>query len=141
MQAMAILRHPRILCHPANKIRNYSGSHGFTFFLLLIRAKKTQCILEMRGLNFLAEFFGTFLLLMSILTTGNFAIIGLTLAATIFLVGNVSGANLNPAVSLAMYLSGKLDIVRFLGYSLAQMLGGAAAFYSYTYVKGLRASK
>jgi aquaporin Z len=95
----------------------------------------------MRGLNFLAEFFGTFLLLMSILTTGNFAIIGLTLAATIFLVGNVSGANLNPAVSLAMYLSGKLDIVRFLGYSLAQMLGGAAAFYSYTYVKGLRASK
>lgn len=95
----------------------------------------------MRGLHFLAEFFGTFLLLLSILTTGNFAIIGFTLAAVIFLIGNISGGNLNPVVSLVMYLGGKLDLTRFLGYSLAQMLGGAAAHYSYAYVKSLKGFK
>jgi len=89
----------------------------------------------MRGLNFLAEFFGTFLLVLTILVTGNFAAIGATLAAIIFLIGNISGANVNPAVSLVMYLNDKLDIVRFLGYSVGQMLGATVAFYSYKYNK------
>jgi glycerol uptake facilitator-like aquaporin len=95
--------------------------------------------LEMRGLHFLAELFGTFLFILIILATGNFATIGLTLAAVIFLIGNVSGANLNPAVSFVMYLSGKFDLKRLFAYMLAQFLGGAGAYYSYNYVKSIKA--
>ena len=86
----------------------------------------------------MAELFGTFLFILCILATGNFAAIGFTLAAVIYLLGNVSGANLNPAVSFTMFLGGKLDIVRFLGYTLAQLLGGAAAHYSYSYIKSIK---
>jgi aquaporin Z len=89
----------------------------------------------MRVIQFFAEFFGTFLLVLTILVSGNFAAIGATLACVIYLVGNISGANVNPAVSLAMYLNGKLDIGRFLGYSVIQMLGSVAAYYSYNYSK------
>ena len=92
----------------------------------------------MRGLNFLAELVGTFLFILTILATGNFVAIGFSLAAIIYLIGNVSGANLNPAVTFAMFLSGKLDIVRSFGYILAQMLGSAAAYYSFTYIKSLK---
>lgn len=92
----------------------------------------------MRGLHFLAELFGTFLFILCILATGNFAAIGFTLAAIIYLIGNVSGANLNPAVSFTMFLGGKLDLVRFLGYTFAQLLGGAAAHYSYSFIKSIK---
>ena len=52
----------------------------------------------MNTLPFLVEFLGTFLLLISILATGNAFIIGATLALIILLVGGISGAHVNPAV-------------------------------------------
>ena len=84
----------------------------------------------------LAEFFGTFALLFSILTTGNFAAIGATLALVIFLICDVSGAHVNPAVSLVMLLKGGLEATKFGGYVLAQSLGAVAAFYTYKLVLG-----
>jgi glycerol uptake facilitator-like aquaporin len=106
----------------------------------LLHPDKNHCLfLEMRGIHFLAELFGTFLFILIILASGNFAAIGFTLAAVIFLIGNISGANLNPAVSLVMFLSGKFDILRLFAYMLAQFMGGAAAYYSYNYVKSIKA--
>ena len=78
---------------------------------------------------YLAEFLGTFLLLISILATGNALVIGLTLALIIFLVGGLSGANVNPAVSLAMLINGSLSVMDFVIYSIVQLAGGAAAVY------------
>lgn len=78
---------------------------------------------------YLAEFLGTFLLLISILATGNALVIGLTLSLIIFLVGGLSGANVNPAVSLAMFINGSLSLTDFLVYSVVQLAGGAAAVY------------
>lgn len=47
--------------------------------------------------------------------------LGLIIAAT--LVGNISGAHINPAVSLAFLLQKKLSLKDFIGYVIAQILG------------------
>lgn len=55
---------------------------------------------------------------------------GLVIVAMAYSIGNVSGCHINPAVSIAMLVSGKLSIVDFLGYIAAQFAGaiaGAAA--------------
>ena len=82
-------------------------------------------------MSLIAEFFGTFLLLMSIFVTGNALVIGLTLALVVFLIGDLSGGHVNPAVSLAMFLNGSLSSMELGSYVVVQALGGAAAYYVY----------
>jgi aquaporin Z len=79
----------------------------------------------------LAEFFGTFVLLISIFATGNAFIIGGTLALLILLIGGVSGGHVNPAVSMAMWIKGAISLNEFLAYIVAQYAGGVAAYYAY----------
>jgi aquaporin Z len=85
----------------------------------------------MNNLSIVAEFLGTFLLILSILVTGNAFFIGASLAVIILLIGGVSGAHVNPAVSLAMWLKGGLSMNEYLLYISAQMAGGASALYAY----------
>ena len=62
----------------------------------------------------LAEFLGTFLLMISILVSGgNPLIIGATLALIVFVIGGVSGASVNPAVSAGLWYSGTLSTQLF----------------------------
>lgn len=79
----------------------------------------------------LAEFLGTFLLIMSILATGNALAVGATLALVIFLIGGLSGGHVNPAVSLAMFVHGSMTVAELLGYCVVQLLGGAFAVFVY----------
>lgn len=51
---------------------------------------------------------------------------GLTMVAMYYSIGNISGAHINPAVSLGMLISGKLSIKDFIGYVVAQLIGGIA---------------
>lgn len=85
----------------------------------------------MNGLPLVAEFLGTFLLVMSILGTGNALVIGGTLGLLVLLLGSASGAHFNPAVSVAMLLKGSMGTMEFFTYSIAQLAGGAAALYAY----------
>ena len=85
----------------------------------------------MKLLALLSECVGTFLLLTSILFTGNWLIIGLTLAGVLYITGNTSGGHMNPAVSVAMYLKGAINASECLGYSLSQILGSVIALYTY----------
>ncbi len=39
-------------------------------------------------------------------------------------IGHVSGCHINPAVSTAMMITGKMSVVRTIAYILAQCLGG-----------------
>lgn len=48
---------------------------------------------------------------------------GLSIVAMAYSIGNVSGCHVNPAVSLAMLMSGKLSKKDFGGYVVAQVLG------------------
>lgn len=83
-------------------------------------------------LPLLAEFLGTFLLMLSILGSGGNAwVIGLTLAVIVLLIGGLSGAHVNPAVSLAMYLRGSLTSMEYTAYAVVQLLGATASLYAY----------
>lgn len=49
---------------------------------------------------------------------------GLVIVAMAYSVGNVSGCHINPAVSIAMLIARKMDIKDFIGYIIAQCIGG-----------------
>ena len=51
---------------------------------------------------------------------------GLGITAMYYCFGHISGANLNPAVSFGLMLSGKLSPVDFAVYAVAQIGGGIA---------------
>jgi aquaporin Z len=82
-------------------------------------------------LPFFAEFVGVFLFVYVILATGNPVAIGATLTAIIYAVRNISGGHINPAVSIAMTMAGKLNMSKLVGYIVAQVLGAAAAVLLY----------
>ena len=52
---------------------------------------------------------------------------GLALLAGLYAFGEISGGHFNPAVSLAMFLSGRLDAASFLRYVIAQLAGAILA--------------
>lgn len=83
--------------------------------------------------RYLTEFIGTFFLVFTICCTvqANAALaplaIGLVLAAMIYAGGHVSGAHYNPAVTLAVFLRGKLAGRDVAPYMAAQTLGAITA--------------
>lgn len=48
---------------------------------------------------------------------------GLVIVAMAYSIGNVSGCHINPAVSIAMWVSKKLSTKDFIGYVVAQFIG------------------
>ena len=85
--------------------------------------------------NYLAEFFGTALLVYVILATGNPIAIGAVLALIILLIGTISGGHVNPAVSIVMASMGRLPIDDLVPYCLAQIFGGLVALELFKRVK------
>lgn len=85
-----------------------------------------------------AEFLGTFFFLGVILATGEAIPIAVALAAGIFLTAKVSGGNLNPAVSTMLFAKGDLDAATYIGYVIAQILGGLAALFFYKFTLGMK---
>lgn len=78
-----------------------------------------------------AEFIGTFILA-SVIIAGQgqpifvlFALVGIVL-----LIGNISGAHVNPAITLGAWATRRIDAIRATGYILAQFLGAAIAFFA-----------
>lgn len=51
---------------------------------------------------------------------------GLGLLTMAYSIGNISGCHINPAVSLAMWISKKIDGVEFVKYVVSQVLGALA---------------
>ena len=51
---------------------------------------------------------------------------GLVIVGMAYCVGNISGCHINPAVSIAMLISGKMSVKDFIGYVVAQFLGAIA---------------
>lgn len=86
----------------------------------------------------LTEFVGTFFLVLAIALCSHFGGslaplgIGLTLMVAVYMGGHVSGAHYNPAVSLAIFVRGKLPSKELVSYVIVQLVaagGGAAVGY------------
>lgn len=101
--------------------------------------------------KYISEFIGTFVLVLfacgtaaisgpkvidGMLTPAYFATalaFGLAIVAMAYSIGNVSGCHVNPAVSLGVFLSGRMSGKDFVGYVIAQFLGaiaGAAVLFA-----------
>ena len=83
--------------------------------------------------NYLTEFIGTFFLVLTIGLTvvggTDFAplAIGAALMAMVYMGGHVSGAHYNPAVTLAVFMRGKLDARSVAPYIVSQLVGAFVA--------------
>ena len=91
--------------------------------------------------NFVAEFIGTAVLVLMgcgtamlvgcdsfgscgyLLTALAF---GLAIVAEAYCIGNISGCHVNPAVSLAVLITGGMKFSEFIGYAISQILGAFA---------------
>ena len=85
--------------------------------------------------KYIAEFIGTLVLVffgcgVAVISGGNLVAtslaFGLSIVAMAYVIGNISGCHVNPAVSLAMYLSKKMTLKEFAYYVIAQILGSVA---------------
>ena len=75
-----------------------------------------------------AEFIGTFILAAAyIITKGEPLYLGFTLIAIILTLGTVSGAHVNPLLTVGAWVTRKITSLRALGYIAAQILGAVAA--------------
>jgi aquaporin Z len=81
-----------------------------------------------------AEVIGTFILVFfgcgaAVLAGGDIGLTGISLAfglaivAAAYGIGAISGAHLNPAVSLGMVAAGRMSVADFVGYAVAQVAG------------------
>ncbi len=88
--------------------------------------------------KYIAEFIGTFTLVFFGCATVIFMrdevgllgvafAFGLSVVAMAYAIGPISGAHLNPAVSLGAVVAGRLPLSDLAGYVVAQFLGGIAA--------------
>jgi aquaporin Z len=84
--------------------------------------------------KYLMEFIGTFFLVLTVTVTvlsgfSNFAplAIGMVLVALVYAGGFVSGAHYNPAVTLAVWMRGKIGIKEARGYVVMQVIAAIAA--------------
>lgn len=83
--------------------------------------------------NYLTEFIGTFFFVLTIGLTvleGTLLApiaIGSALMVMVFMGGHISGAHYNPAVTLAIWMRGKIETQHVLPYIGAQLLGGFVA--------------
>ena len=93
--------------------------------------------------KFIAEVIGTFVFLGVIIVSvagksltvadkaETWIKVGLALSIAILLVGGISGANLNPCVSIMFYLHKDLTFEELMIYILAQVIGAVLAFTMY----------
>ena len=82
------------------------------------------------------EFIGAMFLLLAIALTGNPLAIGMMLMAMVYIGGHISGAHYNPAVTISVWMRGKLKPNKILGYLSAQVLGTFAASYIFYLLSG-----
>jgi aquaporin NIP len=100
--------------------------------------------------RYLAEYFATAFMLFCILycidavketspwvsLTAASAVAGIAVWLMIVLLGKVSGAHMNPAVSTAMYFDNELRFTEYLGYVIAQLGGSFTAAFVFDKING-----
>lgn len=76
----------------------------------------------------IAEFIGTFIFAATVLAAqGQPIVVFFALTGVVLAVGTLSGAYVNPALTLAAWITRRMSALRALGYIVAQILGGMLA--------------
>lgn len=92
---------------------------------------------------YVAEFFGTAILTFSILAVSRSAVgvpyfvaigVGATLTVLVMTIGQISGAHVNPAVTIGMWTVRKIKSLDAVLYIVAQFMGAVATFKLYEYL-------
>lgn len=81
----------------------------------------------------IAEFLGTFVLAALVINLSQnkyYGILGISigLAILVMILGSISGAHLNPAITIASYINRKTNGVKAIAYIIVQILGAVLAF-------------
>jgi aquaporin Z len=77
----------------------------------------------------IGEFIGAFLLTVAFMgAKGDPLYLGFALAGIVLIVGGLSGAHINPAVTVGAWVARKISSLRAIGYIIAQVLGAVLAF-------------
>ncbi|XVF39406.1 hypothetical protein PTKIN_Ptkin01aG0032300 [Pterospermum kingtungense] len=123
---------------------------------ILIQSSRFHCLLHGKYLNLtravLAEMVGTFILMFCIcgitattkLTGDGAALLeyattaGLTIVVLIFSIGSISGAHVNPAVTVAVAAFGYFPWPRVPLYVMAQILGSVLATFMAEFIYGIK---
>jgi glycerol uptake facilitator-like aquaporin len=80
-----------------------------------------------------AEFIGTFLLAGVVIAgQGQPIFVLFALVGIVLLIGAISGAHVNPAVTIGAWATRRIGWLRAVGYILVQFLGAAAAFFAFS---------
>ena len=94
--------------------------------------------------NYIAEFIGTFALVFcgtgaviidqqsggAVTHVGVAITFGLIVMSMIYSLGNISGAHLNPAVSIAFTIAGRFSVKQLPGYIISQLAGAILASFT-----------
>lgn len=89
----------------------------------------------MKPQKYVAEFLGALVLTLAVSYSIAYGALltpvaaGLTLGLFVYTVGSISGAHLNPAITLALWSVKKIKFNEGVVYIVAQILGGVAAMY------------
>jgi len=96
-------------------------------------------MLKANGKKYISEFLGTAVLVFmgcgaavflgAATGVGHLAValaFGLSIVAMAYVIGNVSGCHINPAVSLAAWLDKRIKLADFCGYVVSQVIGAIA---------------
>ena len=86
--------------------------------------------------KYVTEFIGTFFLVLTIGYAGLPAAIASILMVMIYAGGHVSGGHYNPAVTLGVWLRGRLGTDQLAPYMTSQFLGAVAAAFLINFLKG-----
>ena len=99
--------------------------------------------------KYVAELVGTFILVLfgvgtAVVAGSEVGIVGIALAfgfgqlAAIYGIGPISGSHVNPAVSLGVFVAGRMSLKDMIGYWVAQFIGGIlAAWVIYLIISGV----
>lgn len=88
--------------------------------------------------KYVVEAMGAFFLVLTISLTGNPLAIGSMFAVLVYMGAHISGGHYNPAISLAVWLRGKLSGVDAIYYMLWQVFGAFLAGAMYFVLAGQR---
>jgi glycerol uptake facilitator-like aquaporin len=95
--------------------------------------------------QYAAEAFGTFCITLAVCTSvvadspiSTPVAAGLTLGILVYTIGKVSGAHVNPAVTIAMASRGKISMFDAFFYVLAQIIGAVVALFFSAWITGGR---